>query len=108
MPRVKGGSPREAEVLVFAPIEGQVQLGCRASNGKPEIVVKSARPCSSRFTPVGEPIGRSGDFSSLARVLSTRSFRLGRMAILKNICDGIVGDSLLRPLFWHANPSALL
>src|SRR5277367_7006779 len=33
--------------------------------GKPEIVVKRAWPCSSRFTPLGAPIGRSGDFSSV-------------------------------------------
>src|SRR5580698_675040 len=43
--------------------------------GTPEIVVKRACPCSSRFTPVGAPIGRSGDFSSVgARVFSAQSF----------------------------------
>src|SRR5271170_3928173 len=31
--------------------------------GTPEMVVKRACPCSSRFTPVGAPIGCSGDFS---------------------------------------------
>src|SRR5580704_14026634 len=43
--------------------------------GTPEIVVKRARPCSSRFTPVGTPIGRSGDFSRVgASVFSAHSF----------------------------------
>src|SRR5262245_53542423 len=32
--------------------------------GTPEIVVKRALPSSSRFVPVGAPIGRSGAFSS--------------------------------------------
>src|SRR5260370_23700515 len=31
--------------------------------GTPETVVKRARPCSSTFTPLGAPIGFSGDFS---------------------------------------------
>src|ERR1035438_2410112 len=43
--------------------------------GTPEIVVKRACPCSSRFTPVGAPIGRSGDFSSVgASVFSAHFF----------------------------------
>src|SRR6266852_3813794 len=43
--------------------------------GTPEIVVKRAFPCSSRFTPVGAPIGRSGDFSSVgASVFSAQFF----------------------------------
>src|SRR5436190_109013 len=43
--------------------------------GTPEIVVKRAWPCSSRFTPVGAPIGRSGAFSRLgARVFSAHFF----------------------------------
>src|ERR1700730_5252884 len=43
--------------------------------GKPEIVVKRAWPCSSRFTPVGAPIGRSGFFSSVgASVFSAQFF----------------------------------
>src|SRR5713101_2741904 len=32
--------------------------------GTPEIVVKRARPCSSRFMPLGAPIGLSGFFSN--------------------------------------------
>src|ERR1700739_4222365 len=43
--------------------------------GTPEIVVKRARPCSSRFTPVGAPIGRSGFFSIVgAKVFSAQFF----------------------------------
>src|SRR5579872_5364283 len=43
--------------------------------GAPEIVVKRAWACSSRFTPVGAPIGRSGDFSSVgASVFSAHVF----------------------------------
>src|SRR5208282_4800876 len=43
--------------------------------GTPEIVVKRARPCSSIFTPVGAPMGRSGAFSIVgARVFSAQSF----------------------------------
>src|SRR3954469_25392405 len=43
--------------------------------GTPEIVVKRAWPCSSRFTPVGAPIGRSGAFPRLgARVFSAHFF----------------------------------
>src|SRR5438067_4952179 len=43
--------------------------------GTPEIVVKRARPCSSRFTPVGAPMGRSGAFSRVgASVFSAHFF----------------------------------
>src|SRR6266446_1898513 len=43
--------------------------------GTPEIVVKRAFPCSSRFVPVGAPIGFSGVFSSVgASVFSAQSF----------------------------------
>src|SRR4029077_10958337 len=43
--------------------------------GTPEIVVKRACPCSSRFTPLGAPIGRSGDFSTVgASVFSAHFF----------------------------------
>src|SRR5271167_1779161 len=43
--------------------------------GTPEIVVKRALPCSSRFTPVGAPIGCSGDFSRVgASVFSAHCF----------------------------------
>src|SRR5271165_767774 len=43
--------------------------------GTPEIVVKRAWPCSSRLVPVGAPIGRSGDFSSVgASVFSAQFF----------------------------------
>src|ERR1700736_6293508 len=43
--------------------------------GTPEIVVKRAWPCSSRFTPVGAPIGCSGFFSSVgASVFSAQFF----------------------------------
>src|SRR4051812_35142606 len=43
--------------------------------GTPEIVVKRAWPCSSRFTPVGAPIGRSGAFSMVgARVFPAHFF----------------------------------
>src|ERR1700732_1734197 len=39
------------------------------------MVVKRARPCSSRLTPVGAPIGFSGVFSSVgARVFSAQAF----------------------------------
>src|SRR5690349_8751412 len=33
--------------------------------GNPLMVVKRALPCSSRFTPLAEPIGFSGDFSKV-------------------------------------------
>src|SRR5579859_2136966 len=43
--------------------------------GTPEMVVKRAWPCSSRFTPVGAPIGFSGAFSSVgASVFSAHFF----------------------------------
>src|SRR5271166_2440500 len=43
--------------------------------GTPEIVVKRAWPCSSRLVPVGAPMGRSGDFSSVgASVFSAQFF----------------------------------
>ena len=75
--------------------------------GTPEIVVKRAWPCSSRFTPVGAPIGRSGAFSRLGRqsFLGPLLFRVGRMAVLEYICDGTLGN------LWfliHAIPGACL
>src|SRR5437764_13441704 len=43
--------------------------------GTPEIVVNCARLCSSRFTPVGAPIGFSGAFSREGRsVFSAQRF----------------------------------
>src|ERR1700722_5766276 len=43
--------------------------------GTPEMVVKGACPCSSTFTPVGAPIGRSGAFSRVgASVFSAQFF----------------------------------
>src|SRR5207244_1391157 len=43
--------------------------------GTPEMVVKRAWPFSSRLTPVGSPMGRSGDFSSAgASVFSAHCF----------------------------------
>src|SRR4051794_19882422 len=43
--------------------------------GTPEILVKRARPLSSRLVPVGAPIGFSGDFSIVgSKVFSAQIF----------------------------------
>ena len=43
--------------------------------GRSEIVLKRGWPCSSRLTPVGAPMGFSGDFSSEgASVFSAQFF----------------------------------
>src|SRR3984957_836125 len=53
--------------------------------GTPEILVKRGCPCSSRFTPVGAPIGRSGALSSVgASVFSAQFFSAAEGSRLSN------------------------
>src|SRR5258708_1531584 len=75
MPRVKGDAPGYPRYLSTVQSWGRSAGVYRRRTGTPEIVVKRACPCSSRFTPVDAPIGRSGDFSSVgASVFSGHSF----------------------------------
>src|SRR5258706_8002451 len=78
MPRVKGGAPGYPRYFSTVQSWGRSAGVYRRRMGTPEIVVKRACPCSSRFTPVGAPIGRSGFFSSVgASVFSAHCFSSG-------------------------------
>src|ERR1700685_917223 len=75
MPRVKGGAPGYPRYLSSLQSAGRSPCVYRRRTGTPEMVVKRSWPCASRFTPVGAPMGRSGDFSSVgASVFSAHCF----------------------------------
>src|ERR1700726_2112210 len=75
MPRVKGAAPGYPRYFSSLQSSGRSACVYKRRTGTPEIVVKRACPCSSRFTPVGAPIGRSGDFSRVgASVFSAHPF----------------------------------
>src|ERR1700688_1440775 len=63
MPRVNGGAPGYPRYFSSLQSSGRSASVYRRRTGTPEIVVNRACPCSPRFTPVGAPIGCSGDFS---------------------------------------------
>src|SRR5580704_12544302 len=66
MPRVYGGSPGSGR----SGFSGRPAPVYSRRISVSEMVVKRARPFSSRLTPVAAPIGRSGDFSSAGRRVS--------------------------------------
>src|SRR5580704_7159501 len=75
MPRVNGGAPGYPRYFSSLQSSGRSAFVYSRRTGTPEIVVKRACPCSSRFTPVGAPIGCSGDFSIVgASVCSAQLF----------------------------------
>ena len=71
--------------------------------GTPEMVVKRAWPCSSTLTPVGAPMGRSGDFSSVgANVFSAHFFSAAEgWRFSKTSTMGLFG---YWRLLFHENP----
>src|SRR5579863_9927021 len=74
MPRVNGGAPGYPRYFSSLQSSGRSAWVYKRRTGTPEIVVKRARPCSSRLTPVGAPIGFSGDFSSVGASVSSAHF----------------------------------
>src|SRR5882757_1977959 len=75
MPRVKGGAPGYPRYFSSPQSSGRSARVYKRRTGTPEIVVKRACPCSPTFTPLGAPIGCSGDFSSVgASVFSAHFF----------------------------------
>src|ERR1700683_5632728 len=69
--------------------------------GTPEMVVNRAWQCSSTLTPVGAPIGRSGDFSIAgASVFSVQSFSAAEgWRFLKTSAIGLSATCGLGDLF---------
>src|SRR5215471_19923330 len=60
--------------------------------GTPEMVENRARLCSSRLTPVGAPIGFSGDFSSVGSSVRSAHF-VSASAGFRSLETSVIGLS---------------
>src|SRR5258708_38570761 len=74
MPRVKGAAPGYPRYFSSFQSSGRSAWVYKRRTGTPEIVVKRACPCSSRFMPVAAPIGFSGAFSIVGASVSSAHF----------------------------------
>src|ERR1700688_4825615 len=74
MPRVNGDAPGYPRYFSSLQSSGRSAWVYKRRTGTAEIVVKRARPCSSRLTPAAAPIGFSGDFSSVGASVSSAHF----------------------------------
>ena len=103
-----------AEIVLFAPILGQIGLRVEAANGHAGNRGEARMAVLVEIYARGRADGSLGRFfeSGGERFLGPLFFGFGGMTVLKNVGDRTFGDLRLvgwtRRLLWHANPGALV